>query len=519
MKNLEDLKKEASKLINLYNAKQFEDVVRKGASLIKKYPNQILFYNATSLSLSALGKNVEALKILKQALNLQATNIHVLNNIGLIKSNLNETLDAREYFVKALEINENFIDALVNLANLNLKENRVTESFKYLIKAKALSNTSQTNEIINSSLGFYYQQVGDFSNAIKCFNKVNESNPDNTVADKAISLIHKYKNKEEPHLKLMEKKLDKIKDEQNLQSLYFALGKAYEDIKDFKKSFKFLKLGNLIADKKFNYSIKKDQDLFFRIKKLFSDKYKQNILESKKKIIFIVGMPRSGTTLVEQIISSHKSVYGAGELSFLDQAIKKRLIKENQFIYKNLTDINYEIIKDIQNEYMQQVNLFNFKENILTDKAPLNFRWIGFIKLVFPNSKIIHCNRDAMDICFSNFKNTFSSNSIAFCYNLRKLGYFFNLYKDLMLFWKEKFKDHIYDIHYEDLINSQEEETRNLLNFCNLEWDENCLNPQKNKKAVATASLAQVRSPIYNSSIKSWKNYSEELKELKEIII
>ena len=88
-----------------------------------------------------------------------------------------------------------------------------------------------------------------------------------------------------------------------------------------------------------------------------------------------------------------------------------------------------------------------------------------------------------------------------------------------MLFWKEKFQDHIYDIHYENLINSQEEETRNLLNFCNLEWDENCLNPQKNKKAVATASLAQVRSPIYNSSIKSWKNYSEELKELKEIII
>ena len=123
-----------------------------------------------------------------------------------------------------------------------------------------------------------------------------------------------------------------------------------------------------------------------------------------------------------------------------------------------------------------------------------------------------------MDTCYSNFKNSFSGNSLGFCYNLEKLGRFFNLYKDLMLFWNSEFKDQIYNISYENLINDKDNEVKNLLKFCGLEWDANCLNPHKNKKVVATASLAQVRTPVYKSSINKWKNLEDELRELKKII-
>ena len=123
-----------------------------------------------------------------------------------------------------------------------------------------------------------------------------------------------------------------------------------------------------------------------------------------------------------------------------------------------------------------------------------------------------------MDTCYSNFKNSFSGGSLGFCYNLNKLGNYYNIYKDLMAFWDKNFSDQIYNISYEKLVESKESEIKDLLKFCDLEWDEKCLNPHKNTKVVATASIAQVRTPVYNTSINKWKNVEDELKELKEII-
>ena len=519
MENIEYLKTQTSILINLYNAKQYEEVISKAKVLMKKFPSQLLFYNVISLSLSAIGKDEEALKILSKAINQQNNNIHVLNNLGLINGNLNKNKLAREYYEKALSINGNFIDALVNLANLNLKENKIKETKECLDKASQISKLPETDIIVNLALGQYHEHLGNFDQAINYFNIVNKLNPENVVADKSISLIHKYQNKDDPHLKLMEQKLNSGVSKDNLRHLYFAIGKAYEDLKEYKKSFSYLNLGNKITDKEFNYNIDSQKKLFSNIKELFINFDPTKTLKSEKKIIFVIGMPRSGTTLAEQILSSHKKVYGAGELSFLEFAVKEILKVNDSFLDKDINNINIEKLKKVQQEYINGIDLFNYKEEYIVDKAPLNFKWVGLIKLIFPESKIIHCKRDAMDICFSNFKNNFASKTIGFGYNLKKLGIYYNLYKDLMIFWKNKFDNDIFDLSYEELINNQKETTKNLIKFCDLEWDENCLSPHKNDKAVSTASLAQVRSPIYSSSIKKWENYSDELKELKEIIM
>ena len=246
------LENQAAMLINSFNTKRFAEVVQKGKVLIKKFPNQLIFYNATALSLSSLGKNYEALGILKLALNLSPKDIFVLNNLGLINSNLNRNKEAKNNY-----------------------------------------------EIVS---------------------KIDQSN---TAADKSISTMHKYLDKDDPHLILMIKKLKKISDDENLKLLYFALGKAYEDIEDYKESFKYLRLGNNIADKQINYNTDDDKKLFLEIKRIFKSSYKDSTTNSKKKIIFILGMPRSGTTLVEQIISAHKKVYGGGELSYMEDTIKK----------------------------------------------------------------------------------------------------------------------------------------------------------------------------------------------------
>ena len=230
-------------------------------------------------------------------------------------------------------------------------------------------------------------------------------------------------------------------------------------------------------------------------------------------------MPRSGTSLAEQILSSHKHVYGAGELSFLSDSINKNLYEEKKFKSTKFDEISFETLNTIRNEYLEKIQSFKHNEDFIIDKAPLNFKWIGFITNLFPGSKIIHCDRDPMDVCYSNFKNSFQSYSLSFCYDIKNLGNFYNLYKDLMIFWNNTYPNEIYNLSYEKIVNDQKKETEKLLKFCDLEWDENCLKPHKNNKSVATASLAQVRSPIYKSSIRKWENYSEELKELKNIIV
>tara|TARA_B110000858_G_scaffold38038_1_gene42874 strand:+ start:401 stop:1081 length:681 start_codon:yes stop_codon:yes gene_type:complete len=224
-------------------------------------------------------------------------------------------------------------------------------------------------------------------------------------------------------------------------------------------------------------------------------------------------MPRSGTTLTEQILSSHKNVYGAGELNFLREAIEQELTDEN-----NNFNFSISSLKRARDYYLKKISIFRNKSEYLIDKAPLNFKWIGFINLIFPNSKIIHCKRNAMDICWSNYKNTFASKSMNYTYDFNDLALFYKAYYDLMKFWKSDIENNVFDLVYEDLINDKVTLTKELLKFCDLDWDENCLNFHKNKKFVSTASLAQVRQPLYASSVHKWKSYLVELDKLKKLL-
>ena len=161
-------------------------------------------------------------------------------------------------------------------------------------------------------------------------------------------------------------------------------------------------------------------------------------------------------------------------------------------------------------KYIENLDRYNANKNYITDKAPLNFKWIGLIKLILPKSKIIHCTRDPKDTCLSLFKNFFEG-ELNFSYNLEEAGKYYKLYQNLMEFWKQLLPDFIYDISYEKLVENQEPESRKLLDFCNLDWDKNCLTFYKNKRGIVTASFAQARKPIYKNSVKSWQKYESEL--------
>lgn len=519
MNTIEYLKKQISILLNLYNTNKYDDVIAKTKILLKKYNNQIILYNLLSLSLSGKGERLEAIKILNKALKIESNNIYVINNLGLLYFKLNDYSKAEVYFDKALTINPNFYDALINYGNLLLNKNKNKQAIDIYLKAAECSQNKFSKENALMLAGNSMQQMGEFDKASKIYQEILKINKYNTSADKAISVAHKYKKYNDDHLIDMEKKVKEINDQDSLRSLYFAIGKAYEDLNDVDKSFKYIVMANDIEKKKLCYNINSDIKIFNRIKKIFSDNTSQNfsIKIPEKKIIFIVGMPRSGTTLVEQIISSHKEVYGGGELPYLSQFFNEKFLKED-FLLKNKRSIFEDVLNECQNDYFKKLQSLNVDEKIIVDKAPLNFRWIGFIVNAFPNAKIINCSRDPMAICWSNYKNSFSSKSIGFSYDLEDLGNYYKLYSELILFWKSHFNKKIFNLDYQNLINDKDEQIKKIIKYCDLSWDENCLFPEKNKKSVSTASISQIRSPIYNSSLKNWEKYSEKLEKLKEII-
>ena len=273
----------------------------------------------------------------------------------------------------------------------------------------------------------------------------------------------------------------------------------------------YIKKGNDIKKEITNYQIEKDKKLFeeiisFQEKNELNNNSKGNM----KNVIFILGMPRTGSSMVEQIISNHSEVEGGGEISLLSFYLDKFFNNKN----KNL-DIN-EHLNLIKKEYLDYLNKIT-KSKIITDKAPLNFRWIGIIKYLFPNCKIIHCKRDPLESSWSIFKNEFER-GMFFSNTFEDIAEFYHLYKNLMDYWKKKIDDNIFDLNYEDLINDPENKIKEIISYCGLNWQDNCLEFYKNKKSIKTVSFMQARKPIYKDSLKGSSKFKKHLNQLEKLL-
>ena len=519
MDNLKiEAEKEAQIILNYFKAKDYISAEVKAKKLIKKFPNFQAVYNLLGLCLQSQKKFLEAIKYYKIAIQNNPNFFVAINNLGLTYHNMYDLKNAQHYYERAIEINPKFTHPISNLGNVKKELNNYEEAIKCYKLALSIDNKLY---IVLHNLGMAYQALGKFEESKKYFETVLKNNPKFTRADRSLSMSLKY-DINNPHLEIME---NKIKDQSlnNFQKieLYFGLGKAYEDIKNYKKSFENYKLGNKIKRDTIKYQINDDVKLFENIKNSFSNinfQNLENVGNKSNKMIFILGMPRSGTTLVEQIIANHKNVYGAGELRDLTQIIKENFLVNDKIKFPekfNIKDQNF--FSNMGTKYLENLDRYNTNKNYITDKAPLNFKWIGLIKLILPKSKIIHCTRDPKDICLSLFKNFFEG-ELNFSYSLEEAGKYYKLYQNLMEFWKQLLPDFIYDISYEKLVENQEFESRKLLDFCNLDWDKNCLTFYRNKRGIVTASFAQARKPIYKNSVNSWQNYKNELLPMFKIL-
>ena len=513
-----NIREKISQLQNHLNAKNFKFVIEECNKLIKKNPYNSYFYNLCGLALQGSNNIIASIEYFKKSIDLDKNNIAAKNNISTSYKAIGKYDLSENYLKDALKISPNYIQALNNYANLNTNINNYKLAIQLLEKAKKIE---PNNVIILYNLADTYKAMGNFSKSKEIFEFIIDKFDFHTPSHLSLSSIYKY-DTDSLHLKEM---LSKLKSNnittQNRIDLCFAIGKAYDDIGDYEKSYSFYLNGNKLNKEKLKYNFNSDKILFNSIIDSFKDfdfkKLPKN--NDEKKAIFICGMPRSGTTLVEQIISSHSEVSGEGELSYLQNTIKNNYIENNSFKMKKLNQDIDQNIETIKKEYFDMINFHNLSTNNFTDKAPQNFRWLGFIRIFFSNCKIIHCSRNPKDTCLSLFKNYFPASEMRWAYDQEDIGNYFNLYKKLIEFWKSKFPDFIYEANYEKIINNPEKEIKNLINFCDLKWEDNCLNFHKNSKTpIKTVSVVQARNPIYKNSINTYENYSIYLNKLFSII-
>ena len=494
-------------------AKNYKKVIDGCNKILKKNPNIPYVLNLCGLALQGSKNTLASINFFNKAIEFEPENIAAMNNLANSYKALSKFDIAEKLYLKILKINPKYIKAFNNYGNLKQQIGDFNGCIELYLKALEI----KPNVNILLSLASAYQEIGDFKKCKEIAYKALAIQPKNTSIHKLISSIINYKN-ENGHLTNMENliKDETLKSEQ-LIDLSFALGKAYEDIGNYEKSFSNLEKGNRLKKTKIDYKIENQAKLFESIIKTFDGLDLESLKQTSKNksIIFICGMPRSGTTLVEQIIAAHPKVNGAGELIYLQNLIKENFIEDFKLNKQKIVNEALSNNNVIENKYLELLNFHKFNSKLITDKAPQNFRWIGFIKIFFPNSKIIHCNRNAKDNCLSLFKNNFASSHMDWTYDQKDIAEYYNLYSQLIKFWNKKLPNDIYNANYERIVQNKETEIKKLIEFCGLTWDSACLNHHKHiKTPISTVSVVQARKPIYNSSVNSNNKYSKYLNSL-----
>ena len=518
MKNNIDInyiKSELIKIQKCFLEQKFEKVIVKTKKLMKKDPSQVPFYNYIGLAYRQLGQNLNAENTFKKGLEIFPNNLSIICNLGALYRFMAKFKEAEYYFKKGLELKGDDFNILCNYGNLKRDLNKNKESIEYYKKAYKINNI---NETLLINLAGAYQIDAEFENSKKILKEVNSNFPRNTKADFMYSSIHNYE-KNDKHKNEMINKLNLDLQTQDIVYLNFAIAKSYSDIKDYSESSKYFVNANKTQYSLYtHYNFENELKTFNTIKDRFKNfEFKNLYPDEKPNLIFIVGLPRSGTTLTHQIVSSHSEIYGAGELPIIINIFNNK-IKDNSFLDKIFENKDYYNNIFIQKFAKEIEKLFNqFDSNIILDKSPLNFMWVGFIKLLFPQSKIIHCKRNLRDVGLSIYRNFFDGGHLPWSYNVDTLVQFIKAYEDLMIFWNNKLPNQIYNCEYENLVNNQLDETKKIINYCNLDWQDSCIDHTKNDTGIKTVSISQARKPIYKSSIKLSDNYLKYLDFLKKI--
>lgn len=469
------------------------------------------------LAFSQRHQHSEAVDSYLKALDSKPNYAEAHNNLGNSLLALGRSEEAVVCFRKALEINPEFADASYNLGNSLLSLERLDEaesSFRH-----ALRINPNLVEAYNN-LGNTLLELGRQDEAETCYRQAVLIKPSFIEGRLSLARSRKVRIGDTNMAALIEldrSARDGVFDLSVNEKIFlcFALGKCHDDIGDYEKAFPYFIEGCNLMRATYDYDSEQTSQHFALIKRIFNQALCDKLCGggvSSHLPIFVLGMPRSGTTLTEQIIASHPEVYGAGELHDL-MSIVQRSNKSGTFP-SNLLSLSKSQLFEWGVEYVERLQRRAPHARHITDKMPGNFLATGLIHLMLPNAKIIHVNRNPLDTCLSCFTQLFS-NKQEHTYNLTELGRYYRDYALLMEHWRKLLPPGAFlDVQYEDIVTDLEGQARRIIEYCELEWDDGCLDFYKIRRTVQTASVSQVRQPIYKSSVQRWRVYEKFLEPL-----
>lgn len=528
--------------------RRFEDAVACYQKAIAIDPGFPMSHNNLGIALKELGRPQEAIAHHKQAITIMPAYAEAHSSLGNAFQALGRAEEAIAHHKQALVVRPDYAEAHSNLGNALKELGRVEEAITHYKQATAIQPQFF---MAHYNLGIALDELSRPEEAVSCYEQALAINPNYAEAhhnlanaldelgrrDDAVNHYEKAlankPNYAEAHRNLARLKPDQkhvlaIEEllanpslsEFDATHCHFALGNIYRSVKNFEKAFEHYDRGNKFKRKTNPYNSKNFTTYVDRLIDTYSEAYfqKTRATGSESKLpVFVLGMPRSGTSLVEQIISSHPRVHGAGELTSLGR-FEVSLAEQfkSSTPYPECMPLYYEsVAPDFAEKYLKELREYSQDAQRITNKMPDNFTKIGFIKTLFPEARIIHCRRSVLDTCTSNFMNYFAVGN-EYTLDLRDLGKYFLDYDRLMVHWNSLFSSEIFTVQYEDLVMNQEVVSRRLIEYLELEWDERCLDFYENKRAVGNISSMAVRQPIYTGSIGRWKHYEKQLAPLIE---
>ncbi|NNC57157.1 MAG: sulfotransferase family protein, partial [Woeseiaceae bacterium] len=374
-----------------------------------------------------------------------------------------------------------------------------------------------------SGLGHVLKTVGKQDEAIASYRECVRHNPNHGETWWSLANLKTFRFTDDEIATMQAQLEDEHLPDEQRANFEFALGKAFEDAKDYERAFSYYAQGNDNRRQRENYDPVQTADLHDRFIETFSKEFleaRPGTGNPSNAPILIVGLPRSGSTLIEQILASHPDVEGTHELPDLGRVARSiGLGREDRKSYPAaVATLSDDQLRELGTEYLRRAERHReLGRPRFTDKLPNNFVHVGFLHLILPNARVINARRHPLDSCLGSYKQLFARGQ-PFTYDLYELGEFYLEYQRVMDHWQEVLPGKVLDVQYEDTVSDLETQVRRILEHCDLPWNDACLKFYETDRAVKTASSEQVRKPIYSSSVQHWRNYEQHLGPLIEVL-
>ena len=450
------------------------------------------------------GRAGKGIKALKKAITVGGANHLAYSNLGKAYLDLNDGLEAEKYFRKALEAGGGDVRIHAEIARALVFQGKAKEGVKHYEQALRLRSD---DDELRLRLAQTQRALGQRDQALAHLQHAVAVNPKNVDAWYVLSMMQSGSDLTK-YVVPLEGILDDPETNEDSQiTAGFALSQVLHEVGDLESAFARLSRANELKRDQVTWDLSQFKTFAKKICTTYSAEYLMEMEGgegSNASPIFIFGLPRSGTTLVEQIVASHSRVTGLGEYAGLQVEVAK---------YSALNPLPSYTLKKIGRSYINKIQKINREASITTDKGLDNYLYAGLIHLALPNAKLINCTRNAIDNCFSCYQQLFQEGQY-FTYNQTELGQYYQLYREIIDYWDSILPGKIFHVPYEELVSSQEEVTREILSYCDLDFEQSCLTFWETKRTISTASADQVRQPLYKTSLSKWKLYKNHLKEL-----